>query len=171
MSLFDETGVVLIAVDDKFTLEDKDGIEVNKGSIHRQFLDKYYTEDSGHKEKIATTVAKRCDATEVAIPIDDKVFVLFAYSTQGSRDDYINKMSYRRGFIKVEGALKKVFAYCKEHFPDEVVHTALIGTGIQNDRTKSSNRTGYSVSEHESENLIHNHANEVGLSVKIIKVP
>jgi len=52
MNLFDATGVILIAVDDKFTLEDKDGIEVNKGSIHRQFLDNYYTDKSGYKDYI-----------------------------------------------------------------------------------------------------------------------
>ena len=163
MNLFDVAGIILIAVDDKFTLEDKDGIEVAKGSIHRQFLDNYYTNDSGHKEGIAKIVAERGDATEIVITIGDKTFVLFAYSTQGKREDYANETDYRRGFCEIDGSLKKVFDFCKKNFPNEVVHTVPIGTGVQPDRTKKP----FSISE--SENRLNSLAYEVGINIKIMR--
>ena len=168
MSLFDATGVILIAVDNHFTLEEKDGIEVNRNSIHRQFLEKYYTKESGHKDIIAKTVAERGEATEIPITIGDKVFVLFAYSTQGERADYgKDPMAFRRGFIEIKGALKKVFVFCRENFPGEVINTALIGAGIQNDYSKN----GMVYTEAESENRIKMLAKEVGINVNVVKIP
>jgi len=164
MNLFDATGVILIAVDDKFTLEDKNGFEVNKGSIHRQFLDKYYTTASGHKDEIAKTIANRGESTEVAIEIGDKTFVLFAYSTQGNREDYSDEIEYRLAFIEIDGSLEKIFSYCKENFPNKVINSALIGAGVQMNRVKGLKR---SISE--CENRINNLANELGLSVNLIK--
>ena len=163
MNLFDATGIILIAVDDKFTLDDPDGIEVQRDSIHRQFLIKYYTAESGHKSAIDNAVAERDGSSEVTITIGDKSFVLFAYTTQGNRTDYNTNIEYRRGLIEIEGSLKKALVYCKVRFPGETVHTALIGTGVQNDRTD-----GLAYSERDAENRIINLSKSVGVSVEII---
>lgn len=171
MNLFDAAGVILIAVDDKFTLEDPDGIEVNNGSIHRQFLNRYYTKESGYKAAIKTAVdvAKRGNADEFHVTIGDKIFVLFSYTTQGNRKDYASDMDYRRGLVEIEDSIKKVFQYCKENFSDKVVHTALIGTGIQNDRSPNTGH-GYINPLDNTKYRLLSVAEAVGISIEIVEI-
>jgi len=164
MTLFDVSGVILIAVDDFFTLDDKDGIAVNKGSIHRQFLDKYYTKNNVHKDIIAKIVDERNGATEITVTIGDKYFVLFAYSSQGKQENYSTYMDYRRGFVEIGGSLEKALRYCKEHFPGKTVYTALIGTGVQNDR---QGRLPYT--ECDAEARLHKLAKSVGIAIEVVK--
>jgi len=164
MSLFDVSGLILIAVDDKFTLEDEDGIEVHKESIHRQFLDKYYTNESGHKEEIKKAVNDRNKSTEIAIPIGDKIFVLFAYSTQGNISDYKSKSAYRYGFIEITDSIEKALDFCKDNFPGETIYSAPIGAKTQNQYSK-----GLIYSEVKAENRLKDLANKKRLNLVVIK--
>jgi len=163
MNLFEVSGLILIAVDDKFTLEDEDGIEVQKESIHRQFLDNYYTDISGHKNEIKKAVSGRDESTEIAVFIGDKTFVLFAYSTQGNPSDYETELEYRHGFIEINGSIKKVLEYCKNNFPGETVYSAPVGS-----ETQSKYQKGIIYSEAEAEKRIYDLAKEIGLNVVVV---
>ena len=164
MNLFEVKGVILVAVDDKFTLEDRDGHKVEKKSIHRQFLNNYYNDYSGYKDVIENMIAEKGSDTEIAINIGDKIFVLFAYSTQGNRDDYKTELEYENNFIRIENSLKKVLNFCKEKFPNKIIHTAPIGTGVESRRTKKI------ISLKDFKTAIDELARQIGVDVEIISL-
>ncbi|MDR0326007.1 MAG: DUF6430 domain-containing protein [Oscillospiraceae bacterium] len=141
MNLFEAKGVILIAVDEKFTLEDKDGAEAAEGSIHRQFLDRFLAEGSEYRDEIKRKVAAKGNNAEVPIVIGDQTFILFAYSKQGEEGDYFDKVKHRYGFIEIENSLSKTLNYCKKEYPIETVYTVPIGTGIQRYRHNSMKKS------------------------------
>ena len=167
MSLFDAKGVILIAVDEKFTLEDKDGREVGRGSIHRQFVDTYCGDNSEYGDYIRKKVNNKGESSEVVCEIGDKTFVLFAYSKLGVRDDYRDNLSYERSFYQIEGSLKKVLLFCKEQFPDKVINTALIGTGIESDPSRTQKPHKYSLND--ARGRLNDLAKELNVQINIIE--
>jgi hypothetical protein len=169
MNIFDTSGVVLIAVDDKFTLEDPDGLEVQKDCVQRQFLNRYYNEESGYKSVIKNAVARRGTDTEIHIPIGDKIFVLFAYTSQGDEKDYVKPMDYRRALLKIPGSVKKALQYCNQNFPGEIVHTVPIGMGVENDRTPNTSKGYVNTLDDTKENL-HALAKSLDMAVEIVEI-
>ena len=163
VNLFDTDGVILIAVDDKFTLDYKGVYEVNRRSIHRQFLDRYYSKDSPHKTELRNVVENRGNSTEVVFEADGKIFILFAYSKQGERKEYSSQLEYERGFKVIKGSIERVFRYCKLHFPNEIVYTAAVGSDIRNDYTKS-----LVMSVGGSKEELYQLAKKVGITIKVI---
>lgn len=164
--LFDANGVILIAVDDEFTLDRRDIDKLNPKSVHAQFLSKYCAKGSEHKEKIQNIIASRGEATEISVEIDDKVFVLFAYSSQGNPEDYPEGKLPARGFELLIEPLRKALLYCKKKFPDKTVHSVPIGTGIRNEYRKKLDMT-----LEYAEKIITETAYEIGVEVKIINKP
>ena len=164
MNLFEQTGVILIAFDEKFTLSDPRGQEIARSSVHAQFLELYYNQESGHMADIENAVLNRNGSMETHVVIGDKTFVLFAYSKLKNRDDCKSDTEQLYSFELVENSLQNAFKYCKQFFPNEIIKTIPLGTGVQNDRSKVTvNSLG------DSESWIQSTANEMGVKVQIIK--
>jgi hypothetical protein len=100
---------------------------------------------------------------ETHVVVGDKTFVLFAYSRLKNLDEY-NNIEHLHSFEIVDNSLKNAMKYCKSVFPNEIIKTVPIGTGVQNDRSKEPvNSLG------DCESWILGTAQEVGVSVQIIK--